>query len=242
MGIVVSAVASGLVQNIQKDFVIEEEKKSVHWREEEDLVEVKEEEGEERRVEIPGFPPITLDIPALHKEGGKQGRLSQQSTQTDEPTTLESILRTGESGEGDEGQSQTAKQEVITTTKETATATKSGLFHDFFDRIGFSPKHHKSIQDEDGEDTETNLKLIGNNILQNEGNEAPIGDKRTNNEDKKLLESQTKEVTSRPFSSVRQRHTRFDETPQESPSHNGRFGDNSREDQFGMPIVNLLPK
>ena len=34
MGIVVSAVASGLVQNIHKDFVVEEEKKSVHSREE----------------------------------------------------------------------------------------------------------------------------------------------------------------------------------------------------------------
>ena len=79
MGIVFSAVASGLQQNISLDFVREEEERKVRWA------------GEAEQVSVQGG----RDIPPLHREGPKQdwGSSSSQHSQTDN-VIPETILET----------------------------------------------------------------------------------------------------------------------------------------------------
>ena len=248
MGIVVSAVATGLVQNIQKDFIKEEEeKKFVRWKEEQLLVEVQDEEEEEeddRRVEIPGFPTVTLDIPSLHREGGKQqGRSSQQSqqSQTDSPR-LESILRSRELSKGErrQGQSQHFEDQQLPTksTRETSTSTSTSLFQEFFSSLGRrSPKSNEKENEESEDvhsqigDSNANQSNVNSEItkVDNEINRSLV--ERHNTQQKTIDESPTKT-----------RKTSFDDTSLASPSRRSRLGSGDGV-HFGiMPIVNLLPK
>ena len=250
MGIVVSAVASGLVQNIQKDFIKEEEeKKFVRWKEEQLLVEVKDEEEEEddRRVEIPGFPPVTLDIPSLHREGGKQGRVSRssQQSQTDSPR-LESILRTRELSNGEQGQSQPVDEQQLTkSTRENSTSTS--LLQDFFSSLGrrspkSSEKDKEEIEDVDRQNGDTANKddTSDNNANSSQTNSELT--KKDNEINKALLEGHNAQPRSINESPVKTRRPTFDETSLPSPSRRSRLGSGDGV-HFGiMPIVNLLPK
>ena len=249
MGIVVSAVASGLVQNIQKDFKKEEdEKKFVRWKEEQ-LVEVKDEEEEEddRRVEIPGFPPVTLDIPSLHREGGKQGRVSRssQQSQTDSPR-LESILRSRELSNGEQGQSQPVEDQQLTkSTRENSTSTS--LFQDFFSSLGRrSPKSGEN----DTEDVENVDKQNGNTVIIDETSDSNANQSQTNSEitkkdneiNRALLEGHSVQPKATNESPAKTRRPTFEESPLASPSRRSRLGSGDGV-HFGiMPIVNLLPK
>ena len=247
MGIVVSAVASGLVQNIQKDFIKEEEeKKFVRWKEEQ-LVEVKEEEEDDRRVEIPGFPPVTLDIPSLHREGGKQGRVSRssQQSQTDSPR-LESILRTRELSNTEQGQSQPVEDQQLTkSTRENSTSTS--LLQDFFSSLGRrSPKSNEKEKEEQ-EDVE---QQNGDAANKDETSDSNANSSQTNSElakkdneiNRALLEGQNAQPKAINESPVKTRRPTFDETSLPSPSRRSRLGSGDGV-HFGiMPIVNLLPK
>ena len=250
MGIVVSAVASGLVQNIQKDFIKEEEeKKFVRWKEEQ-LVEVKDEveEEDDRRVEIPGFPPVTLDIPSLHREGGKQqGRVSRssQQSQTDSPQ-LESILRSRELSNSEQGQSQPVEDQQLTkSTRENSTSTS--LFQDFFSSLGrrspkSSEKEKEGIEDVDRQNGDTAIKdeTSDSNANQSQTNsELTNKDNETN---RALLEGHNAQPKAINESPAKTRRPTFDETPLASPSRRSRLGSGDGV-HFGiMPIVNLLPK
>ena len=252
MGIVVSAVASGLVQNIQKDFIKEEEeKKFVRWKEEQQLVEVQDEEEEEddRRVEIPGFPPVTLDIPSLHREGGKQGRVSRssQQSQTDSPR-LESILRTRELSNGEQGQSQPVDDQQLTkSTRENSTSTSTSLLQDFFSSLGRrSPKS----SEKDKEEVEEVDRKNGDIANKDEISDSNANSSETNSELTKkdneingaLLEGHNAQPKAINESPAKTRRPTFDETPLPSPSRRSRLGSDDGV-HFGiMPIVNLLPK
>ena len=251
MGIVVSAVASGLVQNIQKDFIKEEEeKKFVRWKEEQMLVEVKDEEEEEddRRVEIPGFPPVMLDIPSLHREGGKQqGRVSRssQQSQTDSPR-LESILRSRELSNGEQGQSQPVDdQQQTKSTRENSTSTN--LLQDFFSSLGrrspkSSEKDKEEIEDVDRENEDTSKKDGASDSNASLSQTKSDSTKNDNEINRALLEehnAQPKAINESPSKTNR---STFDETPLASPSRRSRLGSGDGV-HFGiMPIVNLLPK
>ena len=249
MGIVVSAVASGLVQNIQKDFIKEEEeRKFVRWKEEQ-LVEVRDEEEEEddRRVEIPGFPPVTLDIPSLHREGGKQGRVSRssQQSQTDSPR-LESILRTRELSNAEQGQSQPVDDQQLTkNTRENSTSTS--LLQDFFSSLGRrSPKS----SEKDKEEIEDVFRQNGDTANKDETSDSNANLSQTNSEltkkdnevNRALLEGHNAQPKAINESPAKTRRPTFDETSLPSPSRRSRLGSGDGV-HFGiMPIVNLLPK
>ena len=243
MGIVVSAVASGLVQNIQKDFIKEEEeKKFVRWKEEQQLVEVQDEEEEEdddRRVEIPGFPTVTLDIPSLHREGGKQqGRSSQQSqqSQTDSPR-LESILRSRELSKGRQGQSQHFEDQQLPTksTRETSTSTSTSLFQEFFSSLG-----RRSPKSSEKENEDVHSQIGDSNANQSDVNSEIT--KVDNEINRSLVERHNTQQKTRDESPTKTRKTSFDDTSLASPSRRSRLGSGDGV-HFGiMPIVNLLPK
>ena len=65
MGIVVSAVASGLVQNISRDFVREEEERKVRWAGEAELVTVQGGREEGGEGGDPWLPSCSAGYPSL---------------------------------------------------------------------------------------------------------------------------------------------------------------------------------
>ena len=72
MGIVVSAIATGLVQNVERDFVkqpVENENQSIDKPVDEETIICKPETEEKESVVTPGFPTIKLDIEPLHNDG-----------------------------------------------------------------------------------------------------------------------------------------------------------------------------
>ena len=217
----------------------------MRWKEEQ-LVAVQDEEEEEDdgRVEIPGFPPITLDIPALHREGGKQGRLSRASQQSQTDSPVESILRTRDLSKADQGQSQPVEeQQLIKSTRENSTSTS--LFQDFISSLGRrSPKE----SEKDGNDADIiimhNGEVINKHELSdNNGNESQKTSEiasKDNEINKALLESSN----AQPSKAVNEpppltRRLTFDEDSLASPSRHSRLGSS---DVGTMPVVNLLPK
>jgi hypothetical protein len=72
MGVVISAIATGFAQNIEKDFmnqkVVDEYQSKGKPVEDEEIIEESKAGGKES-VATPGFPTIQLDIPPLHNEG-----------------------------------------------------------------------------------------------------------------------------------------------------------------------------
>ena len=219
----------------------------MRWKEEQ-LVEVQDEEEEEDdgRVEIPGFPPITLDIPALHREGGKQGRLSRASQQSQTDSPVESILRTRDLSNADQGQSQPVEeQQLIKSTRENSTSTS--LFQDFISSLGRrSPKE----SEKDDNDTDIIIRPNGevinkHELSDNNGNESQKTSElasKDNEINKALLENST----AQPSKAMNEpppltRRLTFDEDSlaTASPSRHSRLGSS---DVGTMPVVNLLPK
>ena len=218
----------------------------MRWKEEQ-LVEVQDEEEEEEedgRVEIPGFPPITLDIPALHREGGKQGRLSRASQQSQTDSPVESILRTRDLSNADQGQSQPVEEkQLIKSTRENSTSTS--LFQDFISSLG-----RRSPKESENNDNDTDIIIMHNGevinkqeLSDNNGNESQKTSEiasKDNEINKALLESSN----AQPSKAVNEpppltRRLTFDEDSLASPSRRSRLGSS---DVGTMPVVNLLPK
>ena len=219
----------------------------MRWKEEQ-LVEVQDEDEEEEeddgRVEIPGFPPVTLDIPALHREGGKQGRLSRASQQSQTDSPVESILRTRDLSKADQGQSQPVEeQHLIKSTRENSTSTS--LFQDFISSLG-----RRSPKESEKDDNDTDIFITHNGevinkqeLSDNNANESQKTSEiasKDNEINKALLESsnaqQSKAVNEPPPLT---RRLTFDEDSLASPSRHSRLGSS---DVGTMPVVNLLPK
>ena len=221
----------------------------MRWKEEQ-LVEVQDEEEEEEedgRVEIPGFPPITLDIPALHREGGKQGRLSRASQQSQTDSPVESILRTRDLSNADQGQSQPVEeQQLIKSTRENSTSTS--LFQDFFSSLGRrSPKESEKDDNDTDIIIQHNGEVINKHELSdNNANESQTTGEITSKENEinnALLESsnaQPSKAVNEPPPPLTRRLT-FDEDSlaTASPYRHSRLGSS---DVGTMPVVNLLPK
>lgn len=263
MGVVVSAISTGLVQNVQKDFVKcqeaededdEEEKrkkKAVKWREEElvkkkekELVEKEKEEG--RRVEIPGFPPVKLDIQPLHTDGGKQGRLSRNSQYSQTESRTETETGNLEDKDGGEVLEDTAEEGQEDKTEVHSNAA-AAVFRDFLTSIGMSSrkelKETKSPEDRDSKDglwtvIEETITLQKRRILEPDVRDADTDDTAARNgmvthpEDD---QTRTADTTMSP--SRRRRMIQFLKTPGSSPPPGPDDGG-----QSAMPIVNLLPQ
>ena len=72
MGVVISAIATGFAQNIEKDFINQEvgdEYQAVDKPVEEGGINDESKIEGKESVTTPGFPTIQLDIPPLHNEG-----------------------------------------------------------------------------------------------------------------------------------------------------------------------------
>ena len=220
----------------------------MRWKEEQ-LVEIQDEEEEEEddgRVEIPGFPPITLDIPALHREGGKQGRLSRASQQSQTDSPVESILRTRDLSIADQGQSQPVEeQQLIKSTRENSTSTS--LFQDFISSLGRrSPKESEKDDNDTDIITQHNGEVINKNELSdNNANESQKTSEiasKDNEINKALLESsnaQPSKAVNEPPPLTRRLTFDEDSLATASPSRHSRLGSS---DVGTMPVVNLLPK
>ena len=219
----------------------------MRWKEEQ-LVEVQDEEEEEDdgRVEIPGFPPITLDIPALHREGGKQGRLSRASQQSQTDSPVESILRTRDLSNADQGQSQPVEEkQLIKSTRENSTSTS--LFQDFISSLG-----RRSPKESENNDNDTDIIIMHNGevinkqeLSDNNGNESQKTSEiasKDNEINKALLESsnaQPSKAVNEPPPLTRRLTFDEDSLATASPSRHSRLGSS---DIGTMPVVNLLPK
>ena len=219
----------------------------MRWKEEQ-LVEVQDEEEEEDdgRVEIPGFPPITLDIPALHREGGKQGRLTRASQQSQTDSPVESILRTRDLSNADQGQSQPVEeQQLIKSTRENSTSTS--LFQDFFSSLGRrSPKE----SEKDDNDTDIIIQHNGEVINKHELSDNNANDSQKTsditNKDNEINKALLESSNAQPPKAINDpppltRRLTFDEDSlaTTSPSRHSRLGSS---DVGTMPVVNLLPK
>ena len=203
-------------------------------------VQDEEEEEDDGRVEIPGFPPVTLDIPALHREGGKQGRLSRASQQSQTDSPVESILRTRDLSKADQGQSQLVEEQQL---RENSTSTS--LFQDFISSLG-----RRSPKEMEKDDNDTDIIIMHNGEVINKhelsDNNAIESQKtseiasKDNEINKALLESSN----AQPSRAVNEpppltRRLTFDEDSLASPSRHSRLGSS---DVGTMPVVNLLPK
>ena len=218
----------------------------MRWKEEQ-LVEVQDDEEEEDdgRVEIPGFPPITLDIPALHREGGKQGRLSRASQQSQTDSPVESILRTRDLSNAGQGQSQPVEeQQLIKSTRENSTSTS--LFQDFISSLGRrSPKE----SEKDDNDTDIIIMHNGESINKQELSDNANESQKTSeiaSKDNEINKALLQSSNAQPSKAVNEpppltRRLTFDEASlaTASPSRHSRLGSS---DVGTMPVVNLLPK
>ena len=220
----------------------------MRWKEEQ-LVEVQDDEEEEEddgRVEIPGFPPITLDIPSLHREGGKQGRLSRASQQSQTDSPVESILRTRDLSKADQGQRQPVEeQQLIKSTRENSTSTS--LFQDFISSLG-----RRSPKESEKDDNDTDIIIMHNGevikkqeLSDNNADESQKTSEiasKDNQINKALLESsnaQSSKAVIDPPPLTRRLTFDEDSLATASPSRHSRLG---WSDVGTMPVVNLLPK
>ena len=204
------------------------------------------EEEDDGRVEIPGFPPITLDIPALHREGGKQGRLSRASQQSQTDSPVESILRTRDLSNAGQGQSQPVEeQQLIKSTRENSTSTS--LFQDFISSLG-----RRSPKESEKDDNDTDIIIVQNGdvidkqeLSDNNAYESQKTSEiasKDNEINKALLESsnaQPSRAVNEPPPLTRRLTFDEDSLATASPSRHSRLGSS---DVGTMPVVNLLPK
>ena len=84
MGVVVSAIATGLIHNIESDYIKVEEVDKDESRVI-DIDETKNSRGDSRnRILTPGFPVVSIDIPPVHGNEGKLTKDNINKSQTEE--------------------------------------------------------------------------------------------------------------------------------------------------------------